>query len=45
MLFRDLPPDLRRRKICIALAAALTGVVIACIVAVVIYEVDQRRLF
>ena len=45
LLFPRLPPDLQRRKLRVMFAVLLTGLVLAGVVALVMFEADKPRLF
>ncbi len=45
LLYPRLSPDQRRREMHVRLAALLTGLVIAAVIAAVMYAADRMRLF
>jgi hypothetical protein len=45
LLFPRLPPDLQRRKLRVMFVALFTGLLVAGIVALVMFEADNPKLF
>ena len=45
LLFPRLPPDLRRRRLWVVCGAVFTGVLIAAVIALVMFEADKPKMF